>query len=259
MPGAPGPARDGAARASPIVRYLLNIADEIGRLKDHNMYPVSINSGNAQSHKRFKDKHSYPFPLLVDAGKACDEFQGLHLRNLQCRRVQVDEIWAFCYAKARNVETAKAAPEDAGDVWTWVAIDADTKLVPCRAIGDRSAATAKPFIADLARRLVTRIQLTSDGLKSYVQAVDDAFGADVDYAQLIKIYGDTPSQGRYSPGVCLGAEKEARTGSPDPDHISTSFVERGNLTMRCICADSLVARVADSDMSPCRTATRGGK
>ncbi len=154
-------------------------------------------------------------------------------RNLTCRRIQVDEAWAFCYAKQRNVETAKTPPAGAGDVWTWAAIDADTKLVPSWAIGDRSGETAKAFISDLAKRLVTRVQLTSDGLKSYLQAVEGAFGGDIDYGMLVKTYGEAPEPaGRYSPGVCTGAEKETITGNPDPRHISTSYVERQNLTMR---------------------------
>jgi IS1 family transposase len=171
--------------------------------------------------------------LLVDAGTACSAFQSLTFRNLTCRRIQVDEAWAFCYAKQRNVETAKTPPAGAGDVWTWAAIDADTKLVPSWAIGDRSGETAKAFISDLAKRLVTRVQLTSDGLKSYLQAVEGAFGGDIDYGMLVKTYGEAPEPaGRYSPGVCTGAEKETITGNPDPRHISTSYVERQNLTMR---------------------------
>jgi IS1 family transposase len=171
--------------------------------------------------------------LLVDAGRACDEFQSLAFRNLTCRRIQVDEIWAFCYAKQRNVETAKAAPEVAGDIWTWTAIDADTKLVPSWLVGDRSGETAKVFISDLASRLLTRVQLTSDGHKSYLQAVEQAFGGDIDYAMLVKHYGEAPEPvGRYSPGICTGIAKEAITGDPDPNYVSTSYAERSNLTMR---------------------------
>ena len=171
--------------------------------------------------------------LLVSAGQACSEFQSVAFRGLRCRRLQVDEAWAFCYAKAKNVPTAKAAPEGAGDVWTWCAIDAETKLVPSWAIGDRSAETAGKFIADLASRLVTRVQLTSDGHKSYLQAVEDAFGDDIDYAQLVKVYG-TPEGaiGRYSPGECISATKEPIIGKPDAAHISTAYVERQNLTIR---------------------------
>jgi IS1 family transposase len=171
--------------------------------------------------------------LLVDAGKACSEYQSLVFRNLTCRRIQVDEIWAFCYAKQRNVETAKAAPEVAGDIWTWTAIDADTKLVPSWLVGDPSGETAKVFISDLASRLLSRVQLTSDGHKSYLQAVEQAFGGDIDYAMLVKHYGEAPKPaGRYSPGICTGIEKGAITGDPDPDYVSTSYAERSNLTMR---------------------------
>jgi len=171
--------------------------------------------------------------LLEDAGNACAQFQDVAFRGLRCRRIQVDEAWAFCYAKQKNVATARAAPEGAGDVWTWAAIDADTKLVPSWAVGDRSAETAREFISDLAKRLVTRVQLTSDGHKSYLQAVEDSFGDDIDYAQLVKVYGPAAEPaGRYSPGVCIGADKDPIIGSPDPDHISTSYVERQNLTMR---------------------------
>lgn len=171
--------------------------------------------------------------LLIDAGRACDEFQDTHFRHLSSQRVQVDEIWAFCYAKQRNVAAAKAAPEGAGDVWTWTAIDADSKLVMSWMIGDRSGETARKFIRDLARRLANRVQLTSDGHRPYLRAVTEAFGDDIDFAQLVKTYGEAPEPaGRYSPGICTGAEKTPVMGSPDPDHISTSYVERQNLTMR---------------------------
>jgi IS1 family transposase len=171
--------------------------------------------------------------LLEDAGQACSQFQNVAFRGLTCHRIQVDEAWAFCYAKQRNVATAKAAPEGAGDVWTWAAIDADTKLVPSWLVGDRSGETARVFIVDLAKRLVTRVQLTSDGHKAYLQAVEASFGGDIDYAQLIKVYGPAAEPaGRCSPGVCIGADKEAITGNPDRAHINTSYVERQNLTMR---------------------------
>lgn len=171
--------------------------------------------------------------LLIDAGRACSEFQSLTFRNLTCRRIQVDEIWAFCYAKQRNVEAARAAPEGAGDVWTWTAIDADTKLIPSWLVGDRSGETAKVFISDLASRLLTRVQLTSDGHKSYLHAVEQAFGGDIDYAMLIKTYGEAAEPaGRYSPGICAGIEKETITGNPDMAHVSTSYSERSNLTIR---------------------------
>lgn len=171
--------------------------------------------------------------LLVDAGKACDEFQNTHFRNLKSQRVQVDEIWSFVYAKQKNVEAATAAPDKAGDVWTWTAIDADSKLVMSWMVGDRTGETARVFINDLARRLASRVQLTSDGHRPYLRAVEEAFGDDIDYAMLVKTYGEAAEPaGRYSPGICIGAEKEPKLGSPNPDHISTSYVERQNLTMR---------------------------
>ncbi len=171
--------------------------------------------------------------LLIDAGKACSEFQDETLRNLPCRRIQLDEIWAFCYAKQRNVMFAKNAPEDAGDLWTWVALDAETKLVPSWRVGDRSGATAIEFVCDLSRRLANRVQVTSDGHRAYLEAIEAGFGADVDYAQLIKLYGEVPHPaGRYSPAQIQGTKTFCCTGNPDPKHISTSHVERGNLTMR---------------------------
>jgi IS1 family transposase len=173
--------------------------------------------------------------LLVDVGSACSAYQNLTLRNLPCKRVQVDEIWAFCYAKAKNVAAAKAAPENAGDIWTWTAICAETKLVMSWLVGGRDAGYAQEFIEDLEGRLASRIQLTSDGHRAYLEAVESTFGADIDYAQLVKLYGtggsDSPER-KYSPNVCLGARPTVVTGSPDMAHVSTSYVERQNLTMR---------------------------
>jgi IS1 family transposase len=171
--------------------------------------------------------------LLIDAGKVCSDYQDRALRSLPCKRLQLDEIWAFCYAKQRKVLFAKAAPEEAGDIWTWVAIDADTKLVPSWRIGDRSGATAIEFVCDLSKRLTNRVQVTSDGHRAYLEAVEAGFGADVDYAQLIKLYGEVPHPaGRYSPAQINGTMTFCCTGNPDPKHISTSYVERQNLTMR---------------------------
>jgi IS1 family transposase len=171
--------------------------------------------------------------LLVTVGKACFDYQNKVFRNLTCRRIQVDEIWAFCYAKQKNVATAKAAPDQSGDIWTWTAIDADTKLIPSWRVDSRDADAAAHFIGDLALRLANRVQLTSDGHGPYLQAVEESFGADIDYAMLVKVYG-TPegAVGRYSPGECIGAEKRRVEGRPDPAHISTSYVERSNLTLR---------------------------
>ena len=147
--------------------------------------------------------------------------------------LQVDEIWSFTYAKQKNVETAKAAPEGAGDTWTWTGLDADSKLIVSWLVGPRDAGSAYTFVEDLAARLAGRIQLTSDGLRLYLDAVEAAFGADVDYSQLVKLYGTTvENETRYSPATCLGCAAKAVTGDPDPKHISTSYVERQNLTMR---------------------------
>jgi IS1 family transposase len=172
--------------------------------------------------------------LLVELGAACSEYLNETLVNLPCKRVQVDEIWSFCYAKAKNVTPEIAAKNPfAGDVWTWIAIDADTKLIPSWIVGPRDSVTARIFVNDLAGRLANRIQLTSDGLSVYLAAVERAFRGHVDYAQLVKIYGETSeSQKRYSPAECVGCERKAVTGYPDPEHVSTSFVERQNLTMR---------------------------
>jgi IS1 family transposase len=171
--------------------------------------------------------------LLVEAGHACAAYQDKTLRNLTCKRVQMDEIWSFVYAKAANVKGAKAAPETAGDVWTWTAIDADTKLIVSWLLGARDLDAAMAFTHDLESRLVNRVQLTSDGHAPYLQAVDTAFAGEVDYAMLIKHYGSPPqAETRYSPAVCIGADKKPISGNPDKKHISTSYVERSNLTMR---------------------------
>jgi IS1 family transposase len=172
--------------------------------------------------------------LMVDAGQAAAWYQDRVFHNLTCRRIQVDEIWAFVYAKQKNVSTAKAAPDGAGDVWTWTAIDAETKLIPSWFVGGRDAECASWFMNDLASRLANRVQLTSDGHKAYLEAVEGAFGADVDYAMLVKLYGASPdsAKGRYSPAECTGAIKTPIEGQPDPKHISTSYSERSNLTVR---------------------------
>src|SRR5665213_3658667 len=171
--------------------------------------------------------------LLEDAGKAFSAYQDRTLVNLSCKRVQVDEAWAFCYAKQKNVPTAKAAPEGAGDIWTWVGIDADSKLVASWYVGGRDSEAAMTFMDDLAPRLTNRVQLTSDGHKPYLEAVEGAFGGDIDYAMLVKVYGPAPEgQRRYSPAICTGAHKHRIEGNPDIKHVSTSFVERQNLNIR---------------------------
>ena len=172
--------------------------------------------------------------LLVDAGEACAAFHDEHIRGVEAKRVQCDEIWTFTYSKQKNVEAAKAAPEWAGDTWTWTAIDADSKLIIGYLVGGRDADYASAFMSDVADRLANRVQLTTDGHKAYLQAVEDAFGGDVDYAQLVKIYGEVPERfkGVYSPSECKGTKKMPVAGNPDEDHVSTSYVERQNLTMR---------------------------
>ena len=170
--------------------------------------------------------------LLASLGPACADYQDRTLRNLTCKRVQCDEIWQFCYAKEKNVPADKKGEFGYGDVWTWVAIDADTKLIPVWTLGNRDARTATALIEDLASRLTHRIQLTTDGHKAYLQAVEGAFGCDIDYAMLIKTYESSQEETRYSPATCTSCEVKPVTGNPDPKHISTSFIERQNLTMR---------------------------
>nr|VFK15696.1 MAG: DDE domain-containing protein [Candidatus Kentron sp. LPFa] len=171
--------------------------------------------------------------LLRDVGEACMDYQDKALRNLSYKRIQCDEIWSFVYSKQKNVPENMKDTFGIGDVWTWVAIDADTKLVPCWHVDTRDANAASRFIDNLAERLANRVQLTTDGHKAYLSAVEDSFGCDVDYGMLVKMYGNTiEGQRRYSPAECTGIQKTKITGNPDEKHLSTSFVERQNLTMR---------------------------
>ena len=174
--------------------------------------------------------------LLIDAGNACADYHNKAVRNVRAGRVQVDEIWSFCYAKEKNVPSAKAAPEFSGDVWTWTALDSDSKLIVSYVIGDRSRETALAFMDDLKERLADRVQLTSDGHNVYREAVETVFGREVDFAQLIKLYGKpegtAATESRYSPGECIGTKKRRVVGNPDQTLVSTSHVERHNLTMR---------------------------
>ncbi|HTR23562.1 MAG TPA: IS1 family transposase [Terriglobales bacterium] len=170
--------------------------------------------------------------LLVDLGKACMLYHDQYVRNVTVHRLQCDEIWAYVGAKAKNV-SAKKKEIGWGDVWTWVGIDADTKLVVSYLVGGRGADWATDFMHDCASRIKNRVQITTDGHKAYLEAVESAFGADVDYAQLQKIYGASlENETRYSPATCIGCEMKQVSGNPDPKHVSTSYVERQNLTMR---------------------------
>lgn len=174
--------------------------------------------------------------LLIDAGKACGKFHDEHVRDVKASVIQCDEIWSFTYAKQKNVATAKDAPEGAGDTWTWTALDSETKLIVSYMVGGRDGEYAIGFMDDLRSRLANRVQLTTDGHKAYLEAVEGAFGGDVDYAQLIKLYGGTTGQQghekKYSPAECTGTKKRRVEGAPDPAKVSTSHVERQNLTMR---------------------------
>lgn len=171
--------------------------------------------------------------LLAEAGEACLTIHDKLVHKVEAKRIQCDEIWSFCYAKDRTVRTGKELPEGAGDVWTWTAIDADTKLILSYFVGGRDRRSACAFMSDLHMRVKGRPQITTDQWRGYVPAVDMMFGPWVDFAQLVKIFRNTPGEtGRYSPGVCCGTKTRVLTGDPDPAHISTSFVERQNLTMR---------------------------
>ncbi|HUG47707.1 MAG TPA: IS1 family transposase [Candidatus Limnocylindria bacterium] len=176
--------------------------------------------------------------LLVDIGAACAAYMDENVRYLDCKRIQADEIWAYCYAKARNVPEDKRDTFGYGDVWTWTALDPDTKLIVAWLVSDRSMGAARDFMADLASRVSMRVQITTDANTSYKEAIDAAFGSEVDYAQLLKDYGieqsedASPTARRYSPNVVKSIEKRVVSGNPDPDHITTSHVERNNLSMR---------------------------
>jgi IS1 family transposase len=192
---------------------------------------IEGNSIRATARMTGADKETV-MKLQVEAGFKAADYQDRVMLGLSCKRVQCDEIWAFCYAKDKNVPAEKQGKFGFGSVWTWTAIDADTKLIPSFTVGNRDAASARMLIEDLASRLKSRIQLTTDGLRVYVNAVEDAFGAEIDFAQLHKIYASTQDETRYSPAVCIGCERKTVMGNPNPEYISTSYVERSNLSMR---------------------------
>jgi IS1 family transposase len=170
--------------------------------------------------------------LLAEVGTVCAEYHDKTVRNLTAKKVQSDEIWSFCYSKQDNVPEDKKGQFGFGDVWTWTAIDPDSKLIISWLLGRRNTECATVFMKDVASRLANRVQLTTDGHTVYLAAVDEAFGHEIDYAMLVKLYGSDDSQGRYSPAKCIGARKESVTGKPKSENISTSLVERQNLNMR---------------------------
>ena len=192
---------------------------------------VEGNSINATCRMLGVGKHTV-LRLLADAGCACAAFHDATVRNLRVGRAQCDEVWSFIYAKQKNV-TEEQMAEGAGDCWTWTAIDADTKLIISYMLGNRGASTARDFMEDVAGRIANRIQLTTDGHRVYAEAVEQAFGSEIDYALLVKIYGaSNEGESRYSPATCIGCRTGVLAGNPDPKHISTSYVERQNLSMR---------------------------
>jgi len=172
--------------------------------------------------------------MLIDAGEACAAYHEIYVRDVQAQRIQCDETWSLCYAKAKNVTKAKSAPDVAGDVWTWTALDADSKLIVSYLVGGRDSSYALAFMDDVRSRLANRVQITTDGHKAYLEAVEGAFGGDVDYAQLIKLYGASPdsAKGWYSPAECTGIRKRRIEGNSDMAHVSTPYVERMNLNIR---------------------------
>jgi len=192
---------------------------------------IEGNSINATCRMLGVGKHTI-LRLLEDAGCACAAYHDTNVRNLRVTRAQCDEVWSFIYAKQKNV-TAEQMAEGAGDCWTWTCIDADTKLVISYLLGDRGASTAQEFMQDVSSRISNRIQLTTDGHRVYADAVENAFGSEIDYAMLVKLYGaSNEGESRYSPATCIGCRTGVLSGAPDPKYISTSYVERQNLSMR---------------------------
>jgi IS1 family transposase len=213
-----------------------NIAMNQLNVKQRTQILASLVEGNSlRATARINDvAFNTVLKLLPEIGRACARYQNHTLRNLSCKRIQCDEIWSFCYAKEKNVPKDKQGKFGYGNIWTWVAVDADTKLVPAWLVAERNLSAASAFMQDIASRLKHRVQLTTDGFRSYLEAVEGAFGSEIDYSMLVKIYGNdpTPQEVRYSPAVCMAVQYARIQGKPDPKHVSTSFAERQNLTMR---------------------------
>jgi len=209
------------------------VMNKLNKTKRAQLVSVLVEGNSLRATARICDvAFNTVLKFIPEIGRVCGEYQDKAFRNLKCKRIQCDEIWSICYAKEKNVPKDKKGFFGYGDVWTWVAMDAETKLVPSFMVGNRDAVTAKMFIDDLASRLANRVQLTTDGNKVYLEAVEGAFGCEVDYAMLVKIYESSQEETRYSPARCTGCNGTPITGNPDRKHISTSFVERQNLTMR---------------------------
>lgn len=206
--------------------YIMN---RLSKEKQAQILAVLVEGNSLRATARICDvAFNTVLKFVPEIGKACAEYQNKVFRNLTCKRIQCDEIWSFVYAKQKNLPEGKQG----GDVWTWVAMDADTKLVPSFLVGNRDYPTARVFIDDLASRLANRVQLTTDGHHAYLEAVESAFGSDIDYAMLIKLYESSQEETRYSPAQCVSQNKRPIQGNPDMDHVSTSYIERQNLTMR---------------------------
>jgi IS1 family transposase len=207
--------------------------NRLSRQKQAQIISALIEGNSIRATSRmFEVSKDTVLKLQIESGYASADFQDKTFCGLTCKRVQCDEVWAFCYAKSKNVPAEKQGKFGYGDVWTWTAIDADAKLIPSFTIGNRDAVSARILIEDLAGRLNNRVQLTTDGLSVYLEAVEGAFGCEIDYAMLIKTYESSQEETRYSPAVCTSCQPKAIAGRPDPKHISTSFVERSNLSMR---------------------------
>jgi len=212
---------------------IIILMNKLNRHKQSQIIAALVEGSSLRSTARICDvAFNTVLNLLPQIGNAVADYQDRTLRNLRCKRIQCDECWSFCYAKEKNVPAEKKGQFGFGDAWTWVAIDAETKLVPSFMVGNRDLQSARIFINDLAGRLSNRIQLTTDGLRVYLSAVEDSFGSEIDYAMLSKLYASSQEEVRYSPAECVGVERKVIMGRPDAAHVSTSYVERQNPSMR---------------------------